>query len=178
MGQTRAEPARGGLRGSSIDASSRENIFRSFSIWRSALVVVAAVALLLSVVGAMKHQLGTTARSAGQALVRSTEVTSSPALNAAEEAYIRALWPVHGDVERSAVRISLGTIFYKTGDLERAALKDRLEAALVVYQRAEARISELKPPPSFAGAHEEYLAAIRLCRAGRGRGAEDVQRRG
>ena len=108
------------------------------------------------------HLLGTSVRSAGEALVHPATAASTPALSAAEEAYLRALWPIHGDVERSAVRVSLGTIFYKTGDLERTALKGRLETGLAVYQRAEAQISELKPPPSFARAHEEYLAAIRL----------------
>ena len=31
-----------------------------------------------------------------------------PALTAAEEKYIRELWPIHGDVERSTLRMSLG----------------------------------------------------------------------
>src|SRR5437762_4726640 len=37
-----------------------------------------------------------------------------PALTAAEEQYIRELWPIHGDVERSTMRMSLGQIFYTT----------------------------------------------------------------
>jgi hypothetical protein len=114
------------------------------------------------VTGSGVPPLGTVVRSAGKAIVRPATAASTPALSAAEEEYLRALWPIHGDVERSAVRVSLGTIFYKTGDLERAALKDRLETGLAVYKRAEAQISELKPPPSFARAHEEYLSAIRL----------------
>jgi len=127
----------------------------------SALAAAAAITLLLVVVGSVV-QSGTTRLSPGQALVSPAKAASSPALSDAEEAYIQALWPIHGDVERSAVRVSLGTILYKTGDLERAKLKNRLETALVAYQRAEARISELKPPPSFARAHEDYCAAIRL----------------
>ena len=45
-----------------------------------------------------------------------------PALTAAEEQYIRELWPIHGDVERSTMRMSLGQIFYTTQDLGRAEL--------------------------------------------------------
>jgi hypothetical protein len=113
------------------------------------------------VVGSMVRP-ETTMLSLREAFVTSAKAASSPALSDAEESYIRALWPIHGDVERSAVRVSLGTIFYKTGDLDKAELKNRLEAALVAYQRAEGRISELKPPPSFARMHDDYVAAIHL----------------
>jgi len=128
----------------------------------TALVATTALALSLVVAGGVVHLLGAGGGPAGEALVRPAKAASSPALSAAEEAYLRALWPIHGDVERSAVRVSLGTIFYETHDLDSAALKDRLEAALAAYRTADARISELKPPPSFARAHEEYLAAVRL----------------
>jgi len=85
-----------------------------------------------------------------------------PAFTRAEEAYIQALWPIHGDVERSAVRMSLGKIFYKTNELGKADLKTRADAALATYRRAETRISALQPPPSLAREHEDYLAAVRL----------------
>src|SRR5207302_8437738 len=42
------------------------------------------------------------------------------ALTAAAEQYIRELWPIHGDVGRSTMRISLGQIFYTTENLSRA----------------------------------------------------------
>ena len=148
---------------SSSDSPAKASHFAWSTIGRSSALVAAVAIMLPSVVaGGVVPQSATSARSVGQSLARPAAAASSPALSDAEEAYLRALWPIHGDVERSAVRVSLGTIFYKTGDLERAELKDRLEAALVAYQRAEARISELKPPPSFARAHEDYSAAIRL----------------
>jgi hypothetical protein len=150
------------VRPGSAYCSLNAGVFRlPGSVRGSALAAAAAITLLLVVVGSVV-QSGTTRLSAGQALVSPAKAASSPALSDAEEAYIQALWPIHGDVERSAVRVSLGTILYKTGDLERAKLKNRLETALVAYQRAEARISELKPPPSFARAHEDYVAAVRL----------------
>jgi len=85
-----------------------------------------------------------------------------PAFTRAEEAYIQALWPIHGEVERSAVRVSLGNIFYKMNELDRAELKVRVDAAAAAYQQAEARIGTLVPPPSLADAHADYLAVVRL----------------
>jgi hypothetical protein len=85
-----------------------------------------------------------------------------PAYTRAEEAYIQALWPIHGDVERSTLRLSLGKIFYTTNDLSKAELKTRIDAAMATYQNAEGRISALQPPPSLARAQDDYLAAVRL----------------
>jgi hypothetical protein len=85
-----------------------------------------------------------------------------PALSADEERYIRALWPIHGDVERSTMRVSLGQIFYTTKDLAAPELKARVEHALGVYRSAQARMQGLQPPPSLRAQHDEYLAAVRL----------------
>jgi hypothetical protein len=85
-----------------------------------------------------------------------------PALTPAEEAYMRALWPIHGDVERSLVRASLGQILYKTNEMSRAELKARMEQALTTYRSADTRIRHLDPPASLRGDHEQYLAAVRL----------------
>jgi len=145
------------------DSSGKINHFASSPRRRRALFAAGAIIGLFAVAAAgLVHQSGTSAGSTGQVLARPGTAASRQAFNAAEEDYVRALWPTHGDVERRAVRVSLGIIFYKTGDLERAELQDRLEAALVTYQKAEARLSGLDPPPSLARAHEDYLAAIRL----------------
>ena len=74
-----------------------------------------------------------------------------PAFTRAEETYIQALWPIHGDVERSAVRLSLGRIFYKIDDIGKSDLKARVDASLAAFRRAEERIQALQPPPSLAG---------------------------
>src|SRR5438034_4582406 len=85
-----------------------------------------------------------------------------PPLTRAEEAYVRALEPIHGDVERSTVRMSLGQIFYKTNDLVRKDLKARVDEALRTYRSAETRLRALQPPPSLQPAHADYLGAVRL----------------
>ncbi len=65
-------------------------------------------------------------------------------------------------VRRSAVRVSLGQIFYKTNDMGRAELKTRVDDALATYRQAEERLRELQPPPSLERAHNDYLAAVQL----------------
>jgi len=87
---------------------------------------------------------------------------SRPPLEPAEEMYMRALWPIHADVERSVMRISLGQILYKTEDLSRADLKTRIEQALTSYREARTRMHALSPPTSLRRDHDQYLAAIRL----------------
>src|SRR5439155_7692005 len=72
-----------------------------------------------------------------------------PALSQVEEAFIKALAPIHGDVQRSLMRASLGQILYKTNDLSGADLKTRMEQALVTYRRAETSIRALEPPASL-----------------------------
>ena len=85
-----------------------------------------------------------------------------PALSADEERYIRALWPIHGDVERSTMRMSLGQIFFTNKDLGAPELKARVEHALGVYKTAQSRIQGLQPPASLRAQHDDYLAAVRL----------------
>ena len=122
---------------------------------------VALLALCGILFFAATREATTTGRESVSA-VRPVAAAPKPAFTRAEEAYIQALWPIHGDVERSAVRLSLGRIFYKIDDIGKADLKARVEAALLAFRRAQERIQALQPPPSLAGAHEEYLAAVWL----------------
>jgi hypothetical protein len=124
--------------------------------------LAATVLTLLGVVafGVSREAITTGPRPAP--LSRPAAAPLKPAFTRAEEAYIQALWPIHGDVERSAIRMSLGKIFYKTNDLGKADLKTRVDAALATYRLAETRITALQPPPSLAREHKDYLAAVRL----------------
>jgi hypothetical protein len=85
-----------------------------------------------------------------------------PPLTGAEEAYIQALWPIHGSVERSAVRMSLGQIFYKTEDIDRPQLKARVEEALTTFRTMLNRLRALEPPASLQNTHDQYTSAVRL----------------
>jgi hypothetical protein len=123
------------------------------------ILVLVSVSLLGVLAFALSRELTTTTRPMA---ARPALRPPRPALSPAEESYIRALWPIHGSVERSTVRMSLGQIFYKTENLSRADLKIRVDKALVNYRQAESALRALEPPASLRPAHEEYLAAVRL----------------
>src|SRR5262249_23238276 len=124
--------------------------------------LAATVLALLGVVAFGVTREATTPRHTPSQARLTPTTPPKPAFTRAEEAYIQALWPIHGDVERSAIRMSLGKIFYKTNDLGEVDLKTRVASALAAFQRAEERIRVLQPPPSLERAHRDYLAAVEL----------------
>jgi hypothetical protein len=162
MGRKWAAPPKG-LRGTDDGPGVRTLFHPKWPLGVRGTALGAIVLALLGVVAfGVTREATTTGRAPGAALSRPAVTPPKPAFTRAEEAYIQALWPIHGDVERSAIRMSLGKIFYKTNDLGEADLKTRVDAALAAFQRAETRISALQPPPSLAREHENYLAAVRL----------------
>ena len=131
-----------------------------FSVKQRALAAT-VLALVAIVAVALTREMGMAGRGATAAVSRPA-APPRPAFTPDEEAYIRALWPIHGEVERSTVRLALGQIFYKINDMDRRALKARADEALATYRRSEARLRELEPPRSMRREHLEYLAAIGL----------------
>jgi hypothetical protein len=125
-------------------------------------LAITVLALLGIVAFGVTREATTTGRAPSPALSRPAATPPKPAFTRAEEAYIQALWPIHGEVERSTVRLSLGKIFYKTNEMGKADLKARLNKALATYRTAEAQIGALQPPPSLQSAHDDYLAAVGL----------------
>jgi hypothetical protein len=93
-----------------------------------------------------------------------TITPTRPPLTPAEEEYIGAVWPIHGEVERSTAVMSLGEIFYlnKDPDMSKERFKKRVEAALATYQKAERQLRDSQPPASLQKRHDEYLAAVLL----------------
>src|SRR5213593_1090410 len=79
-----------------------------------------------------------------------------PPLTPAEEAYALALWPIHNEVKASALKMTLGGLAYKLGELDRAGLKSKVDASSETYRRAATRIAALTP------VHEMYVDAVRL----------------
>ena len=153
-----AESLRGSNAGRAIE-------FLSHLRWplsRKGSLLAVAIAALIGILGfTAVHETTTTSRGSAVAS-RPAVAPPKPAFTRAEEAYIQALWPIHGEVERNAVRLSLGRIFYKVDDIGKAELKTRVEAELAAFRHAEERIQALQPPPSLAGPHGEYLGAVRL----------------
>jgi len=135
---------------------------RSPNLSRRNLVLIAAVLVVLAGVVMVAIAREATARRLVAAAVSTPTAPSRPPLTRAEETYIQALWPIHGAVERSAVRMSVGQIFYVTKDVGRTELKARIDDALMTFQKAEAQLLTLEPPPSLRPAHDDYGAAVRL----------------
>ena len=129
---------------------------------KGTVLAVTILALVGMVVFAVIREATTTGHAPTSALPRPAATPPPPAFTRAEEVYIQALWPIHGEVERSTVRLSLGKIFYKIHEMGPAELKGRVDTALATYRRAEARLNALQPPPSLERAHNDYLAAVRL----------------
>ncbi len=128
---------------------------------KTAALALIVVVLLGAVAFAVMREAFSPRRPVQAAAARPV-APSRPAFTPAEEAYIKALWPIHGDVERSAARMVLGQIFYKTNDMDRPTLKGRVADALLTYQRSESRLRALQPPATVERDHQEYLAAVRL----------------
>ena len=128
----------------------------------TAVIALAVLALGAFVVFFKLGELRASGDGGTAAVAGSPGKPTRPALTIEEERYIRALWPIHGDVERTTMRMSLGQIFYTTKDLAAPELKARVEQALGVYKSAQTRIQELEPPASLRAQHDDYLAAVRL----------------
>src|SRR5438309_1245754 len=132
------------------------------SISRRGLVLIAVGLLILIGIVIVAVAREATSRRVVAAALSRPAAPARPPLTPAEETYIQALWPIHGAVERSAVRMSLGQIFYVTKDLAGAELKVRVDEALTTYRRAGGQLRALEPPPSLQRAHADYTAAVGL----------------
>jgi len=85
-----------------------------------------------------------------------------PALSAAEEAYAAALWPVHEKIKTSAVQMTFAGLSYKLGDIDRAAVRERVTPLTKVFHDARAQAGQLKVPASLEKQHQLYLGALKL----------------
>src|SRR6267143_300820 len=135
---------------------------RSSKVSRRTLAVITAVVLVLVGIVIVAVAREATSRRLVAAALSRPAAPARPPLTREEEAYVQALWPIHGAVERSAARMSLGQIFYVTKDLAPAEVKARVDDALTTYRRAGNQLGALEPPPSLQRAHEDYTAAVRL----------------
>jgi len=127
--------------------------------------MIALGLLVLGLVGVLAFATSREmSRTSTPAIVTPPARPTRPALSPVEEAFIQSLWPIHGEVQRSLMRTSLGQILFKTNDLSRAELQTRMEQALASYGRAETSIRALDPPASLRNDREIYLDAVRLLR--------------
>jgi hypothetical protein len=89
-------------------------------------------------------------------------LATRPALSPDEQAYVEALWPIHTQLEVAAERVALGTIFYKSNELDRAGLKARLDEAVSSYRMVDEKLLALRPPASMQRSQDGYVAVVRL----------------
>jgi hypothetical protein len=146
--------------------SAAETMMSRASVLLQLWTTPKTIVLGLLVVGLVSVLAFATTREIGRTVTPVTAPAPArpmrPALSQVEEAFIKALAPIHGDVQRSLMRASLGQILYKTSDVSRADLRTRMEQALLTYRRAETSIRALQPPASFRNDHQIYLTAVRL----------------
>src|SRR5438105_14263943 len=133
---------------------------------RRTLVALAAIVLIVVGIVIVAVAREANSRRLVAAAVSHPAKPPRPPLTRAEETYIQALWPIHGAVERSSARMTLGQIFYVTKDLEQTDLKARVDEALTTFRRAGGQLRALEPPPSLRGAHDDYTAAVGLFERG------------
>src|SRR5262245_64065102 len=136
-GTIQAKPARG--------AATRPRV-------KILLLCLVVVGLLGIVLFAASREVSTPPANARAA--RPVLPPPRPPLTAAEEEYALALWPIHNEVKTSALKMTLGGLSYKLGDLDRAGLKTKVEGSAEKYGKAGLRITALTQPPSLSPAHE------------------------
>jgi hypothetical protein len=93
-----------------------------------------------------------------------SHVVERPAVTAEEEAYARALWPIHAQVKQDAVKMTFAGLAYKMGDIKRDAVKARVAPLTQTFDAAAAALVKLQPPASMRELHGKYLEAIKLYR--------------
>lgn len=124
------------------------------------LVTALVAVVLVAAFRESANQKSTPAASAAATM----GVEARPALTAAEEKYAHALWEVHARVKQNAVKMTFAGLAYKMGDIQRKALKVRVEPLIPAFSTALMDAGKLQPPASVSEWHRKYTEAIRLYR--------------
>ena len=105
-----------------------------------------------------------TAKPIPQQAAANTEANhvARPAVTAEEEAYARALWPIHAQVKQDAVRMTFAGLAYKMGDIKKEAVKKRVAPLTPMFDSAAAALNKMQPPASMRALQGEYIEAIKL----------------
>jgi hypothetical protein len=120
--------------------------------------------VLVSLIGVLARAAGREVATspANARTARPVLAPPRPPLTPAEEEYALALWPIHNEVKASALKMTLGGLGYKLGELDRAGLKAKVDGSTETYRRAARRIATLTPPASLVRTHAMYADAVRL----------------
>lgn len=85
-------------------------------------------------------------------------------MSADEERFAHALWQVHGRIRTEAVRMSFTGLAYKTGEIQKEAVRDRIAPLRKVFEDAAGEVKALPGPASLEATRNTYLDALRLYR--------------
>ncbi len=145
------------IEGSGSQRTARVAAVKGFGV---GALVVGLIALMA--VAAFRE----TARPKPQQVATTTEANrvERPAVTAEEEAYARALWPIHAQVKQDAVKMTFAGLAYKMGDIKREAVRQRVAPLTPAFDSAASALNKLHPPASIRELHGEYLEAIKLYR--------------
>lgn len=99
----------------------------------------------------------------GAASAESSRV-ERPAVTAEEETYARALWPIHAQVKQDAVKMTFAGLAYKTGDIRRDGVKQRVAPLTPAFEAAAVALGKVQVPASMKHLHGEYAEAVKLYR--------------
>jgi len=119
------------------------------------LMALMAVATFRETAGPKPQQVAT---------LSETHRAERPAVTGEEEAYARALWPIHAQVKQDAVKMTFAGLAYKMGDIRQAEVKKRVAPLTPAFDAAAAAFAKLQPPASLLRLHGQYREAIELYR--------------
>lgn|SRR5579859_3852565 len=119
------------------------------------VIALMAVATFRETAGSKPQQVATNSE---------THRSERPAITGEEEAYARALWPIHAQVKQDAVKMTFAGLAYKMGDIRQQDVKTRVAPLTSAFDAAATAGDKLQPPASMLMLHKEYLQAIKLYR--------------
>jgi hypothetical protein len=143
---------------STVNASSHPARFGLKQVAIGVLLVALGAIAAVAMVRETRKAEPTPAQAAGGAFTGHQE---RPAFSAAEESYAAALWPVHEQVKTNAVKMTFTGLSYKMGEIDRAAVKDRIAPLLREFRDAYGAAAKLKAPASLEQQHQTYLQALK-----------------
>lgn len=85
-----------------------------------------------------------------------------PPLSADEERFAHDLWKVHSDLRTQAVRMSFAGIAYKTGEIPKEGVRDRIAPLVKTFGQAALDIRKIATPASMQPVRDRYLEAVDL----------------
>jgi hypothetical protein len=141
------------------DGSKRTARIAALKGFGAGALVVGLIALM-AVAAFRETAKRTPIQVAGNAAIQDQR----PAVTVEEEAYARALWPIHSQVKQDAVRMTFAGLAYKMGDIKVDAVKTRVAPLTARFDSALGEIRKLQPPASMRDLNAEYSEAIKLYR--------------